>query len=66
MSLLAVILVVLGIIKLIIAYTLNKSEIQDILITLPVDSEEFKRGAINFLILDGLIGIFCGVYLLLL
>lgn len=66
MSLLAVILVVLSIIKLIIAYTLNKSEIQDILITLPVDSEEFKRGAINFLILDGLIGIFCGVYLLLL
>ena len=66
MSLLAVILVVLSIIKLIIAYTLNKSEIQDILITLPVDSEEFKRGAINFLILDGLVGIFCGVYLLLL
>ena len=66
MSLLAVILVVLSIIKLIIAYTLNKSEIQDILITLSVDSEEFKRGAINFLILDGLIGIFCGVYLLLL
>ena len=66
MSLLAVILVVLSIIKLIIAYTLNKSEIQDILITLPVDSEEFKRGAINFLILDGLIGIFCGVYLILL
>lgn len=66
MSLLAVILVILGIIKLIIAYTLDKSEMQDILITLPADSEEFKRGAINFLILDGLVGIFCGVYLLLL
>ena len=66
MSLLAIILVVLSIIKLIIAYILNKSEISNISIMLPINPEEFKRGAINFLILDGLIGIFCGVYLLLL
>lgn len=66
MSLLAVVLVVLSIIKLVMAHTLNKSEISNISIMLPINSEEFKRGAINFLILDGLVGIFCGVYLLLL
>ena len=66
MSLLAVVLVILSIIKLAIAYTLNKSGVSDISITLPINPEEFKRGAINFLILDGLVGIFCGVYLLLL
>lgn len=66
MSLLAVVLVVLSIIKLVMAHTLSKSETQNILITLPINSEEFKKGAINFLILDGLVGIFCGVYLLLL
>ena len=66
MSLLAVVLVILSIIKLAIAYTLNKSGVSDISIILPINPEEFKRGAINFLILDGLVGIFCGVYLLLL
>ena len=65
MSLLAGVLVVLSIIKLVIAHTLNKSEISNISIMSSIDSEEFKRGAINFLILDGLVGIFCGVYLLL-
>lgn len=66
MSLLAVVLVVLSIIKLVMAHTLNKSEISNISIMLTINPEEFKRGAINFLILDGLVGIFCGVYLLLL
>lgn len=66
MSLLAVVLVVLSIIKLVMAHTLNKSEIPNISIMLPINPEEFKRGAINFLILDGLVGIFCGIYLLLL
>lgn len=66
MSLLAVVLVVLSIIKLVMAHTLNKLEISNISIMLPINPEEFKRGAINFLILDGLVGIFCGVYLLLL
>lgn len=66
MSLLAIVLVVLSIIKLVMAHTLNKSEISNISIMLPINPEECKRGAINFLILDGLVGIFCGVYLLLL
>ena len=66
MSLLAVVLVVLSIIKLAMAHTLNKSEIPNVSIMFPVNPEEFKRGVINFLILDGLVGIFCGVYLLLL
>lgn len=66
MSLLAVVLVVLSLIKLAMAYILNKSEIRNISVILPVNPEELKRGAINFLILDGLVGIFCGVYLLLL
>ena len=66
MSLLAIVLVVLSIIKLVMAHTLNKLEIPNISIMLPINLEEFKRGAINFLILDGLVGIFCGVYLLLL
>lgn len=66
MSLLAVVLVVLSIIKLVMAHTLNKSEISNISIMLPINPEEFKRGAISFLILDGLVGTFCGVYLLLL
>lgn len=64
MRLLAMILVTLGIIKLIIAYILNKSEIQNMSIMPPIDLEELTKGAINFLILDGLIGIFCGIYLL--
>lgn len=64
MRLLAMILVILGIIKLIIAYILNKSEIQNMSIMPPIDLEELTKGAINFLILDGLIGIFCGIYLL--
>ena len=64
MRLLAIILVTLGIIKLIIAYILNKSEIQNMSIMPPIDLEELTKGAINFLILDGLIGIFCGIYLL--
>lgn len=64
MRLLAMILVILGIIKLIIAYILNKSEIQNMSIMPPIDLEELIKGAINFLILDGLIGIFCGIYLL--
>ena len=66
MSLLAVILVTLSIIKLVMAHTLNKSEMRNISVILPINPEEFKRGAINFLILDGLVGTFCGVYLLLL
>ena len=66
MSLLAVVLVVLSIIKLVMAHTLNKSEMSNISIMLPINPEEFKRGAISFLILDGLVGIVCGVYLLLL
>lgn len=65
-SLLAVLLVMLGIIKLVTAHVLSKSEIQNISTILSTNPEEFKRGAINFLILDGLVGIFCGVYLLLL
>ena len=64
MRLLAMILVTLGIIKLIIAYILNKSEIQNMSIMPPIDLEELTKGAVNFLILDGLIGIFCGIYLL--
>ena len=43
MRLLAMILVILGIIKLIIAYILNKSEIQNMSIMPPIDLEELTR-----------------------
>lgn len=65
MSLLAIVLIMLSLIKLVMAYTLSNSDVSSIQVALPLNMEEFKKGVLSFLVLDGLVGIFCGVYLLL-
>lgn len=60
MEILAVILIIFSIIKLIAISSLNS--------TLKIeytDLEIYKKSIINVLILDGLIGVLCGIYILL-
>lgn len=59
-------LITLSVIKLVLIQPLNKSDIQNISLILSTDLDQVKRGIINFLLMDGLLGILCGLYLLLL
>lgn len=67
MGILAILLTILGIIKIILVYGIDKVDYNNFYMSfLPVNPGQIKQGIIGYFVFEGLVEILCGIYIILL